>query len=233
MGTHQTGILLEARLSKSIPGRQLLQEVSCRLRGWERVALVGASGAGKTLLLRALALLEPGVHGQVRWQGQPVAEERIPLFRSQVMYLPQQSLLICGTVWDNLQLPLRFGVHRQRQFSQEEALELLRPFGFQQRFLRQQALQLSGGEGQVVALVRACLLQPQVLLLDEPTASMDPQAAQAAVELVQRWWEQEPENRAYIWVTHNVQLAQRVGSRRWRMSSGRLQEESPQQDLPA
>lgn len=222
--TNQPACLLHARnLSKRTAARWLLQQVDCRLEEGQRVVLRGPSGSGKTLLLRSLALLEPEVQGQVLWQGRPVRPDQVPRFRSQVMYLPQQALLVPGTVWENLLLPLRFAVHRHRQVGRQEVQALLGRFGLRESFLEQEASRLSGGEGQVVALIRAFLLQPIVLLLDEPTAAMDTATAAAAVELVRCWWEQGAGRRAYVWVTHDPHLARKVGEHFWQMSSGRLE----------
>ncbi len=214
-------VLRGVQLAKHSSSRWLLDHVDCELRAGQRVALSGPSGAGKTLLLRSLVLLEPGVEGTVLWHGQAVQPHRVSRFRSRVLYLSQKPFLAPGSVWENLLLPRQLDVHRHWQPDRRRAEELLERFGRPPQWLEQDVTHLSGGEAQVVALVRAVLLEPEVLLLDEPTAAMDPRTTRSAVEVVRHWYQQDPQ-RAYLWVTHRRDLAETVGRQQWHMHSGRL-----------
>ncbi|HEY8415573.1 MAG TPA: ATP-binding cassette domain-containing protein, partial [Thermaerobacter sp.] len=97
-------------------------------------------------------------------------------------------------------------------FDRERALELLEALGREAGFLQRPVTALSGGEAQITALVRALLVDPQILLLDEPTASLDEATARAAEDLIARWREAGPA-RACIWTSHDRDQLRRVVDR--------------------
>jgi putative ABC transport system ATP-binding protein len=217
--------LLEARglCRRDAAGRLLLDDVSLTLSAGQRVCISGPSGAGKTLLLRSLALLDAVDSGQVLWQGRPVPADHVPRFRRHVMYLHQRAALLADNVLAALQRPFTLRARRDQAFDRPQAEELLARLGRDAGFLDQRAENLSGGEIQIVALVRAILLQPAVLLLDEPTAAMDPSTAAAAEELLAAWASPAAQPAAYLWVTHDADQGGRVSTHRLQMSAGRLE----------
>lgn len=202
----------------------LLDDVSLAICPGDRLAISGPSGSGKTLLLRALAILDRTDRGTVRWQGVAVGGARVPRFRSHVIYLHQRPTLLGGTVEEAIRQPLRLAVHGGRRFAREETALRLRQLGRSEAFLEQPVSELSGGEMQLVALLRALQLDPQVLLLDEPTAALDPTTEQTVEQLLHHWLGAAAELRAWVWVTHGPDQARRVSSRRYTMHHGRLQE---------
>ncbi len=207
--------------------RWLLDHVSLALETADRVAVNGPSGAGKTLLLRALAQLDPLDQGCVYWRGRHVRSVGIPGFRSAVVYLHQRAALfgappLGDTVEGALRWPLTLAAHRGQSFDRQRLIALLDQLDRPPGFLDQPISGLSGGEMQIVALLRAVQLDPTVLLLDEPTAAIDPTAAEAVERLVDRWWSEAPQQRAMIWVTHDASQAQRIAKRTLRMEGGRL-----------
>lgn len=214
--------LLDARsiTRRRDEGGWLLREVSLAVEGGDRVAIQGPSGSGKTLLLRALALLDPLDAGEVRLRGRAVPDVQVPAFRRQVTYLHQGPPLSEGTVEANLRLPFSLAVHHDRRFERERALELLEELGRDADFLGARIDDLSGGERQMVALVRILQLDPTVLLLDEPTAALDPATAELAESLLTTWC--EGEGRAFLWVSHDPAQARRVARRRLRLEGGAL-----------
>ena len=193
-------------------GVPLLNSVSFTLQSGDRLVLTGPSGSGKSLLLRTLTYLDPTASGDIFFMGSPVTAERVPYFRSQVIYLGQKPCLSEGTVEDNLKKVFEFKVHRNKKYERDRVLELLRSFHFGPSFLSQPAKLLSGGESQVVALIRAIILDPVILLLDEPTASLDSAKNDVFENLVVSWIK-AASNRSFIWITHQKEQEQRVGNR--------------------
>jgi putative ABC transport system ATP-binding protein len=200
----------------------LLHPTDFALRAGERAVLTGPSGSGKSVFLRALALLDPLDGGTVLWRGNPVARTSIPRFRRHIAYLRQRPALLDGTVEDNLRYPYSLAVYRDAAFNAARVSALLTAAGRPADFLARYASELSGGEAQIVALVRVLQLDPDALLLDEPTASLDPESARAVEALVSNWFEQDQAARATVWVSHDPAQAARVGNRHLTMKAGVL-----------
>jgi putative ABC transport system ATP-binding protein len=167
----------------------LLQPVNFSLNGGDRIAISGPSGSGKSVFLRALALLDPIDAGQVLWHGQPIPRTGIPAYRRHVAYVAQRPAVLDGSVEDNLRYPFTLRAYGNSAFDRNTAAILLSHAGREAAFLEKRAADLSGGEAQIVALVRVLQLAPEVLLLDEPTASLDPASTAAIERLVDRWFD--------------------------------------------
>jgi putative ABC transport system ATP-binding protein len=204
----------------------LLHNVNALVRPGDRVAIVGPTGAGKSVFLRALARLDPLDAGMVFWDGKPVSAHATPAFRAQVIYLHQRPAWFGDDVEANLRLPYtQLRVHRGKSFDRTRVIGLLEQLGRDASFLAKSDRDLSGGEAQFAALIRAIQLDPAIVLLDEPTASLDRESARAIEALLERWYAESAATRAWVWVTHDPDQAGRVASRRWSMSAGRLETE--------
>ncbi len=201
-------------------GAQLLHPVHLKLAPRDQLVLSGPSGAGKSVLLRALALLDQA-DGQLLWRGAPVARAQVPAFRRAVAYVRQRPALFGGTVEDNLRVPFELRIYGDPRFDPARALAYLELAGRSAAFLAQAADELSGGEQQLVALARTLQLAPTVLLLDEPTASLDPETAAKVETLVDMWYQHTPDA-AWIWVTHDPAQARRIGARFATLAAGVL-----------
>lgn len=197
----------------------LLETLNYALNPGDRVAITGPSGAGKSVLLRLLAMLDAPDSGELRYQGQAIADRHIPDYRRQVCYIAQKPALLDGSVEDNLRYPYSLKVHAGSRYQRDAVLRLLEHAGKPVGFLTRHASELSGGEAQVLALVRALQLNPQVLLLDEPTAALDPVSVQQVEALVDAWFDA---SRALVWVSHDPAQALRVSHRQHVMKAGVL-----------
>lgn len=213
---------LEAlNLGRRTDDRWLLKDVDLTIQDGDQFAIVGPTGSGKTLLLRALAVLDPLDTGQLLWNGNPVRGKDVPRFRSQVIYLHQRPALFDGSVEDILRKPFDLQVHQRKQFDRQNIEKRLACLGRDGSFLKKQQRDLSGGEAQWVALLRAIQLNPNVLLLDEPTAALDAESSRAVESLVAGWLD-EMADRATVWVTHDRQQAHRVSKSIFHVRDGQL-----------
>jgi putative ABC transport system ATP-binding protein len=219
--------LLEAdKIGRRAPSadKWLLRDVSVRVDPGARVAIVGPSGSGKSLLLRALALLDPIHQGSIRWRGSPADSQGIPAYRRQVMYLHQQPAIFEGTVEENLRQPFALRIHAQTRFEKEFVIGLLGSVGRPPDFLGKSSTELSGGERQIVVLIRAMQLRPTILLLDEPTAALDKEAKQAVEQLLEKWLGESRDDRALVQVSHDPEAVKRMAHQILHMEGGQLEE---------
>ena len=217
-------ILEACGICRRAGGRALLHDVSLAIVPGQRVAVVGPTGSGKSLLLRSLALLDPVDAGEIRFRGRPVAAADVPDFRRQVIYLHQRPALIEGTVQENLRRAMQLKVHQHRALDPDRAGQWLSQLGRDLSFLQQPTTDLSGGESQMVALLRAVQLDPVVLLLDEPTAALDADSVRAVEQLVAAWYDEQRDARSLVWVSHDPRQVERVADRVLRMEQGKLHE---------
>ena len=203
--------------------RLILDKVNLSILDGQRIGLVGPSGSGKSSLLRAIAKLDRCDSGEVRFDGESICKEAVPAYRRQVIYLPQRPSFVSGTVRANLELPFRFDAANE-EFDPSRVDRWLGDLAKSRELLDQPVSQLSGGEQQIVAVIRAISLSPQVLLFDEPTASLDPAATQRFEELVLAW-QQEIESRSsrsFVWTSHDTGQIERMTNRRIEISDGVL-----------
>ncbi|WP_179404615.1 ABC transporter ATP-binding protein [Burkholderia guangdongensis] len=203
-------------------GKTLLAPTDFSLLAGMRVAVMGPSGSGKSVLLRALALLDPLDGGQVLWHGQRIRRSAIPRYRRHVAYVRQRPAPADGTVESLLRYPYALAVYRDLRFDRTRAAQLAARAGRGDDFLDKRASELSGGEAQIAALLRVLLLDPDALLLDEPTSALDPESTRAIEALVGAWYDAAPDARATMWISHDPAQAARIGTTRLTMRAGVL-----------
>jgi putative ABC transport system ATP-binding protein len=204
-------------------GGWLFRDVDIDVQPGERLGILGSSGAGKTVILRALALLDPLDEGAILWNDRPIHGDAVPEFRAQVVYLHQRPTLVEGTVEANLRQPFALRAHRERRFDPRCVGALLERLGRNSAFLEKSHRDLSGGEAQVTALIRALQLDPRVLLLDEPTSSLDRDTAGAVETLLSQWHAEGNGTRTTVWVTHDPDQARRATDRRIIVEGGKIE----------
>ena len=205
-------LLIARGLGRAVEGRWLWRSVDVTVAPGERLAITGPSGSGKTLLLRVLAGLDQPDEGEVELEGRAHADWSMPRYRARVAYLPQRPAMLEGSVEANLRRPFGLRLHRGRAFPSERARATLARLGRSDGFLHQPATELSGGEAQLVALLRVLLIEPRLLLLDEPSASLDDKTTAALEALVEAWLDEQP-GRAVVWTSHRRSQLARVTQR--------------------
>ena len=196
-------------VNKSYNGRCVLHVSNLDIRRGEIFALVGPSGAGKSTLLRLLNFLEPPTSGTVRFLDAEFSANCTMLLelRRRVTTVFQQPILLNRSVQDNVRYGLRLRGRRNVARLVEYTLEQV---GLKD-LASQRARTLSSGEAQRVALARAMALKPDVLLLDEPTANLDPYNVGLIEEIVRTL--NRERGMTLVLVTHNVFQARRLADR--------------------
>lgn len=209
--------LVETRsLTRVVDGVTLVEEVSIEVFRQEVFVVFGPSGAGKSSLLRLLNRLDEPTAGTVLLEGTDYRTWPPRTVRKRIGLVPQQPTLIDGTVADNVAWgPILRGepVDRARLL---QLLDRLGLNGFEDR----SADRLSGGEAQRVAVARALFNAPDVLLLDEPAANLDAEAARRVETLLQEVMADL--SVTAVLVTHNAERARRLGHRGIGMRNGRV-----------
>ncbi|MDN3447056.1 ATP-binding cassette domain-containing protein [Psychrobacter sp. APC 3281] len=212
----------------SIHDRTLISGASGTLLSGQVTVLTGASGSGKSVLLRILAGLLPMSSGTVRLDDDTssnvyhdIHETAPVLWRQQVALLAQHPQLLDGSVLENLQMPYQLYAHQSQTFNIDWHIVQLEHLDRSADFLQQDAKHLSGGERQLVNTLRLLQLSPKVLLLDEPTAALDIDTSAQLVNLLINWLHADAQ-RTLLWVTHDTKDIMPLANRHWHMQAGVL-----------
>jgi len=206
--------LVARRLQFAIDGRAIIRDVSFNIGSSGRTVILGPNGAGKSVMLRLLhGLLNP-TGGELRWGSLTVREAR-----DQQAMAPQHPVLLRRTVAGNLLHVLHVkGVPRgERQGLVDAALTQAGLAGLGSRAART----LSGGQKQRLAIARACVLRPAVLLLDEPTTNLDPAAVRGVEELIRAV---AAAGTKILMTTHDIAQARRLAADVLFLNEGQLLE---------
>jgi tungstate transport system ATP-binding protein len=204
------GIVIEIRgLLIRRNGRDALRVDALDIHDGETLALVGPNGAGKSTLLLALARLLKIERGEIRVDGRPLADWNDLEYRRRLAFVFQDPLLMDMSVEDNVALGLKFrGVTGAE--SRARAEKWMKALGVDS-LAKRRAGQLSGGEAQRVSLARAFVLDPELLLMDEPFSAVDPQTRAQLLGDLSSLLAQV--HRTTLLVTHNLKEAAQMGDR--------------------
>ncbi len=214
--------LIEVRgLYKGYDGRDVLKNINIKIRKGETLAIIGPTGSGKTTLLRLLNLLDNPCSGKVFFDGIDVTKqsERIKLsIRRRMAMVFQKPVVFNASVYDNVAYGLKVRGKDEMSIDAKviSALKMVGLSGYEDR----NAPTLSGGEMQRVALARAMIIGPEVLLLDEPTANLDPISADIIEDLISRI--RHERNTTIIMATHDMSQGQRLADRMGVLMEGEL-----------
>ncbi len=217
-------------IHKSFEGTEVLRGISLEIHPGEVVVIIGPSGCGKSTLLRCINGLEEIDRGEIWLRDQKISDERknIHLVRQKIgMVFQNYDLFPHMKVMDNLLLGPTKALKRPAEEVRAEAMEMLKRVGLAEKA---EALPrtLSGGQKQRVALVRALLMHPEMLLLDEITAALDPEMVSEVLNVVVDLAE---EGRTMAIVTHEMRFAEAVSDRVIFMEQGQIVEEGAPGDF--
>jgi tungstate transport system ATP-binding protein len=190
----------------------------------ELLGIIGDSGVGKTTLLKILAGLENPTSGFIKYNDMEIIDSNSHLLRKNVTMIFQTPKFLRGDVYTNVAYGLKLRKTHEPTIKQkvDEALEAVRLSGFDAR----NAKNLSGGEQQRLALARALVLNPDVLLLDEPTSNLDPGNASIINDILS----EESSRRVIVIATHDLSQITRLADRVLFLKNGIISEEgSPEQ----
>jgi putative ABC transport system ATP-binding protein len=197
-------------------GQFLLREINVALAQGEVLGIVGPSGAGKSTLLRMINRLDEPTEGSVFFHGRDYRELPPEALRRSIGMVMQRAYLFPGTIAENIAFgPSQHGA----AIAPAQIDALLAEVGLE-GYASRDALTLSGGEAQRVAITRALANDPEVLLLDEPTSALD-EASRASVEhLIERLIRER--HLTCLWVTHSPEQARTMADRILVLGAGRM-----------
>lgn len=216
-------ILKVSKVFKNYDGIQALRGVSFSLPVGKVLVVIGPNGAGKTTLLKILALLEKPDGGKVLFWGKEI--EEIPDYRKRVTLVFQNPVFFKGSVYDNVAYGLKIRKVPEDKIEKRvrSALKLVNLAGFGRR----RVSELSGGERQRVALARAIAVEPEVMLLDEPTANLDPRNTGMLVGALKKLSGKV----SLVIASHHLHLARTLSDRVVYLSRGRIVEEGESEKI--
>jgi len=213
-----------SEISKSFRGFQALDNISFDVQPREVVSIIGPSGSGKSTLLRTLNLLVLPDSGKISIgnasiDAQHIQRKQINTLRSKSsMVFQHYNLFRNKTAQENITEVLRFAKKLGRKEADEKALEYLHRVGLHDKASSYPAM-LSGGQQQRVGIARALSLEPEVILMDEPTSSLDPEMRRGILKLIA---EIATQNITLAIVTHEMNFAREISDRLFFMEQGRI-----------
>lgn len=214
-------------LHKAYDGQVILKDFNLEVNKGEVVVIIGPSGCGKSTLLRCINALEDIQGGEVLLDNEPVRKENknISKMRQKIgMVFQSYDLFPHKTILENILLAPIKVQKRNRSEAEQEALELLTKVGLADR-RDDYPRQLSGGQKQRVAIVRALCMHPEILLLDEITAALDPEMVREVLEVVLSL---AKAGSTMLIVTHEMAFARAIADHILFLDNGEIVEESSQ-----
>ncbi|PAE06466.1 phosphate ABC transporter ATP-binding protein [Terribacillus saccharophilus] len=201
---------------------KIIRGITGRFTKGKITAIIGPSGAGKTTLFRLCnGLLSPS-GGNILINGKEILTFDPVSLRRHVGIVLQQATMLAGSVRDNLALPLQLD---GKELTDDEAQRMIQLVGLDPDILDRNSRGLSGGQKQKVSIARTLLNEPEILLLDEITSSLDRVSRQDIEKLIE--WINRETGTTVIWITHNLEQAKSVAEEVWVMIDGRIAEAGP------
>lgn len=197
-------------------GKTILDRLNGSVEAGDFVSIVGPSGSGKSTFLKLCCHLISPTEGDILWNGTSFQQFSPTELRKRIGYCFQTPVLFGDLVESNMSFPYSI---RKQAMDRERVQKLFSCFQMSTEYLQREIRNLSGGEKQRIALIRALLFQPEVLLLDEITSALDTEntkIVEEAIETLNR------EGITVLWVTHNPEQSRRVAKHLLTLESGQI-----------
>ena len=189
----------------------------------DRICIYGDSGSGKSVFLKSLTLLFQPNTGTVYFQGLQVTNKDILSYRSKVIYLQQVPQFGDDTIAEEFNRVFSYKIYKNNHVHLWSLAQyFVKMFGLDQDVFACKAYELSGGQKQKIHLILGLSLDPHILILDEPTASLDDKSTFLIEQLMQDWVMETRKKRAYLWVSHQPAQRKRVGKKYFQVVEGKL-----------
>lgn len=217
-------------LSKAFGANVVLKDIDFKVNKGDVTCIIGASGSGKSTMLRCINLLETPTSGDIAYHGQSILDKNFKqdLYRSHVgMCFQSFNLFNNMTVLENCIIGQSLVLKKNREEAKQNALMYLQKVGMAP-YINARPDQLSGGMKQRVAIARALAMNPEVLLFDEPTSALDPEMVGEVLNVMQGL---AKDGMTMIVVTHEMGFARHVSNRVLFMENGIIGEEGSPEDI--
>lgn len=222
--------MLEVKnIFKSFDGKEILKGINLKVDKGEKVIIIGPSGSGKSTFLRTLNLLESIDDGEIIFENNKINNKtNIDQYRQNIgMVFQSFNLFNNLTVKENIMLaPVTLKI-KTKEEAEKEAKELLKKINLKDK-ANKYPNQLSGGEKQRVAIVRALAMNPQIMLFDEPTSALDPEMVGEVLKLME---DLADDGMTMIIVTHEMGFAKEIGTKIVFMDNGKVIEQGTPKDI--
>lgn len=231
MATAKKQPILEVKhLVKYFGEREILKDIDFTVEQGNVISVIGASGSGKSTMLRCINLLETPTSGEIVFEGKNILDlsNNVALYRTKVgMVFQSFNLFSNMTVLQNCMASPVTVLKRKKAEARQIAMKYLEKVGMEQ-YINARPDQLSGGQKQRVAIARALAIKPQILLFDEPTSALDPQMVGEVLGVMRELAE---EGLTMIIVTHEMAFARDVSTRVIYMADGVIVEDGTPQEV--
>lgn len=217
-------------LSKSFGDHEVLKDINFSVYKGEVVCIIGSSGSGKSTLLRCINLLEMPSGGEIIYKGKNILDNGhdIYAYRTKLgMVFQQFNLFNDHNVLNNCVVGQTKVLKRTREEAEEKAMKYLKVVGMDQ-YIHAKPRQLSGGQKQRVAIARALSMDPDVMLFDEPTSSLDPEMVSEVLKVMKHL---AKTGLTMLIVTHEMGFAKEISDRVVFMDEGIIVEEGPPEQI--
>lgn len=218
-------------LSKAFGAHVVLKDIDFSVRPGDVTCIIGASGSGKSTMLRCINLLETPTSGEIIYHGKNILEDRkmnIPAYRAKVgMVFQSFNLFNNMTVLENCMIGQEKVLKRSKNEARQKAMAFLEKVGMAP-YINAKPRQLSGGQKQRVAIARALAMEPELLLFDEPTSALDPQMVGEVLGVMRTL---AKEGLTMIVVTHEMAFARDVSNHVVFMAGGVVEEEGTPEEI--